>query len=69
MPEVDFAVLSEWFDWITQNIALPVDLIGNANDFYNITVEMMVEKLTESCSLSKESDECLMPKALLYRGA
>ena len=28
MPEVDFAVLSEWFDWITQNIAIPVDLIG-----------------------------------------
>ncbi|KAG7512671.1 thymidine kinase 2, mitochondrial isoform X1 [Solea senegalensis] len=27
MPEVDFAVLSEWFDWITTNISLPVDLI------------------------------------------
>ncbi|KAM7384998.1 hypothetical protein PAMP_001100 [Pampus punctatissimus] len=28
MPEVDYAVLSEWFDWITTNISLPVDLIG-----------------------------------------
>ena len=28
MPDVDFAVLSEWFDWITQNIYIPVDLIG-----------------------------------------
>jgi len=28
MPEVDFAVLSEWFEWIIKNIAIPVDLIG-----------------------------------------
>lgn len=28
MPEVDYAVLSEWFDWITTNISIPVDLIG-----------------------------------------
>ncbi|XP_005947879.1 thymidine kinase 2, mitochondrial isoform X1 [Haplochromis burtoni] len=27
MPEVDYAVLSEWFDWITANICIPVDLI------------------------------------------
>ncbi|XP_023281651.1 thymidine kinase 2, mitochondrial isoform X6 [Seriola lalandi dorsalis] len=27
MPEVDYAVLSEWFDWITANISIPVDLI------------------------------------------
>ncbi|AWP14498.1 putative thymidine kinase 2 mitochondrial [Scophthalmus maximus] len=27
MPEVDHAVLSEWFDWITTNISIPVDLI------------------------------------------
>lgn len=31
MPEVDFAVLSEWFEWIIKNIAIPVDLIGMAN--------------------------------------
>lgn len=28
MPGVDYAVLSEWFDWITTNICIPVDLIG-----------------------------------------
>ncbi|KAM9344969.1 thymidine kinase 2, mitochondrial [Symphorus nematophorus] len=27
MPEVDYAVLSEWFDWIITNISIPVDLI------------------------------------------
>ncbi len=31
MPEVDFAVLSEWFEWILKNISIPVDLIGMAN--------------------------------------
>lgn len=31
MPDVDFAVLSEWFEWIIKNIAIPVDLIGMAN--------------------------------------
>ncbi len=28
MPGVDYAVLSEWFDWISQNTAVNVDLIG-----------------------------------------
>ncbi|XP_023118587.1 thymidine kinase 2, mitochondrial [Amphiprion ocellaris] len=27
MPEVDYAVLSEWFNWITNNISIPIDLI------------------------------------------
>uniref|UniRef100_A0A671VBL6 Thymidine kinase 2 n=1 Tax=Sparus aurata TaxID=8175 RepID=A0A671VBL6_SPAAU len=27
MPEVDYAVLTEWFDWIITNISIPVDLI------------------------------------------
>ncbi|XP_068424025.1 thymidine kinase 2, mitochondrial isoform X2 [Clinocottus analis] len=27
MPEVDYIVLSEWFDWITRNVSIPVDLI------------------------------------------
>lgn len=27
MPEVDYAVLCEWFDWISSNICIPVDLI------------------------------------------
>lgn len=28
MPEVDYIVLSEWFDWITTNVPIRVDLIG-----------------------------------------
>ncbi|KAM9803739.1 thymidine kinase 2, mitochondrial [Neosynchiropus ocellatus] len=27
MPAVDYTVLSEWFDWITSNISIPLDLI------------------------------------------
>lgn len=30
MPEVDYMVLSEWFDWIVRNIDVSVDLIGEA---------------------------------------
>lgn len=28
MPEVDYVVLAEWFDWILKNIDVSVDLIG-----------------------------------------
>lgn len=28
MPEVDYVVLSEWFDWIVKNIDVSIDLIG-----------------------------------------
>lgn len=28
MPEVDYVVLSEWFDWIVSNIDVSIDLIG-----------------------------------------
>ncbi|XP_019512002.1 PREDICTED: thymidine kinase 2, mitochondrial isoform X3 [Hipposideros armiger] len=28
MPDVDYVVLSEWFDWIVKNIDVSVDLIG-----------------------------------------
>lgn len=28
MPEVDYVVLSEWFDWIQNNTDVSVDLIG-----------------------------------------
>lgn len=40
MPEVDFAVLSEWFEWIIKNISIPVDLIGMTHIcvlYFNIT--------------------------------
>ncbi|XP_031424601.1 thymidine kinase 2, mitochondrial isoform X2 [Clupea harengus] len=45
MPEVDFAVLSEWFEWITQNIALPVDLIV----YLQTKPETCYERLRERC--------------------
>lgn len=28
MPEVDYVVLSEWFDWITAHMDVTMDLIG-----------------------------------------
>lgn len=28
MPEVDYVVLSEWYDWIVRNMDVSVDLIG-----------------------------------------
>lgn len=34
LPPVDYAVLSEWFDWITTSISLPVDLIGKVDMFW-----------------------------------
>lgn len=45
MPEVDFAVLSEWFDWITQNIAIPVDLIV----YLQTTPQTCYERLKQRC--------------------
>lgn len=56
MPEVDFAVLSEWFEWITQNIAIPVDLIGKL--CRNVSFQLHsddVGSLVEPCSLSSSS--------------
>lgn len=37
MPEVDYAVLTEWFDWISTNISLPLDLIGNNTQSTTLT--------------------------------
>lgn len=45
MPDVDFAVLSEWFDWITHNIAIPVDLIV----YLQTSPETCYERLKERC--------------------
>lgn len=28
MPEVDYVILSEWFNWIVRNIDVSMDLIG-----------------------------------------
>ncbi len=40
MPEVDYAVLSEWFDWITTNISIPVDLIGENTQSRNTNTQI-----------------------------
>nr|XP_046202172.1 thymidine kinase 2, mitochondrial-like isoform X2 [Oncorhynchus gorbuscha] len=45
MPEVDFAVLSEWFEWITQNISIPVDLIV----YLQSSPQTCHERLKERC--------------------
>ncbi|XP_035252718.1 thymidine kinase 2, mitochondrial isoform X1 [Anguilla anguilla] len=45
MPDVDFTVLSEWFNWITQNIYLPVDLIV----YLQTTPPICYERLKERC--------------------
>ena len=29
MPEAEYVVLTEWFDWLTRNLDMHVDLIGN----------------------------------------
>ncbi|KAM9546234.1 thymidine kinase 2, mitochondrial-like isoform 1-T1 [Salvelinus alpinus] len=56
MPEVDFAVLSEWFEWITQNIAIPVDLIGKlCRNTSFLLYSDDVGSLVEPCSLSSSS--------------
>ncbi|XP_067293982.1 thymidine kinase 2, mitochondrial isoform X2 [Pseudorasbora parva] len=45
MPEVDFAVLSEWFEWIIKNIAIPVDLIV----YLQTSPQTCYERLKERC--------------------
>ncbi|XP_026210160.1 thymidine kinase 2, mitochondrial isoform X2 [Anabas testudineus] len=45
MPEVDFAVLSEWFDWITTNISIPVDLIV----YLQTSPQTCYERLKQRC--------------------
>ncbi|XP_056317955.1 thymidine kinase 2, mitochondrial [Danio aesculapii] len=45
MPEVDFAVLSEWFEWIIKNISLPVDLIV----YLQTTPQTCYERLKQRC--------------------
>ncbi|KAM6956859.1 thymidine kinase 2, mitochondrial [Aplochiton taeniatus] len=45
MPEVDFVVLSEWFDWITGNIHIPIDLIV----YLQTTPQTCYERLKQRC--------------------
>ncbi|XP_037371711.1 thymidine kinase 2, mitochondrial isoform X3 [Talpa occidentalis] len=45
MPEVDYVVLSEWFDWITRNIDVSVDLIV----YLRTTPETCHQRLRTRC--------------------
>ncbi|KAM3606792.1 uncharacterized protein V6R79_023334 [Siganus canaliculatus] len=45
MPEVDYTVLTEWFDWIITNISLPVDLIV----YLQTSPETCHERLKQRC--------------------
>ncbi|XP_063294513.1 thymidine kinase 2, mitochondrial [Pelobates fuscus] len=45
MPEVDYAVLTEWFKWITKNIDLSVDLIV----YLRTSPETCYERLKKRC--------------------
>lgn len=45
MPEVDFAVLSEWFEWIIKNISIPVDLIV----YLQTSPQTCYERLKQRC--------------------
>uniref|UniRef100_A0A8D0Q153 Thymidine kinase 2 n=1 Tax=Sus scrofa TaxID=9823 RepID=A0A8D0Q153_PIG len=45
MPEVDYVVLSEWFDWIVRNIDLSIDLIV----YLQTTPETCYQRLKMRC--------------------
>ncbi|XP_045047918.1 thymidine kinase 2, mitochondrial isoform X2 [Desmodus rotundus] len=45
MPEVDYVVLSEWFDWIVRNINVSVDLIV----YLRTTPETCYQRLKMRC--------------------
>ncbi|XP_054435328.1 thymidine kinase 2, mitochondrial isoform X2 [Pteronotus mesoamericanus] len=45
MPEVDYVVLSEWFDWIVRNLDVSVDLIV----YLRTTPETCYQRLKQRC--------------------
>lgn len=45
MPEVDYVVLSEWFDWITRNMNVSIDLIV----YLRTTPETCYQRLKMRC--------------------
>ncbi|KAM6118161.1 thymidine kinase 2, mitochondrial isoform 2-T2 [Pterocles gutturalis] len=45
MPEVDYAVLTEWFDWIQKNTDVSVDLIV----YLQTSPEVCYERLKRRC--------------------
>ncbi|XP_072136071.1 thymidine kinase 2, mitochondrial [Mobula birostris] len=59
MPAVDYAVLSEWFDWIVGNTNIPVDLIV----YLQTTPETCHQRLKARC----RSEEKIIPLDYLRR--
>ncbi|KAM9365836.1 thymidine kinase 2, mitochondrial isoform 1-T1 [Pholidichthys leucotaenia] len=57
MPEVDYVVLTEWFDWITANISIPVDLIV----YLQTSPQTCHERLKQRC----REEERVIPLAYL----
>ncbi|KAM9302032.1 thymidine kinase 2, mitochondrial [Gastrophryne carolinensis] len=58
MPKVDYVVLTEWFDWITKNIDLSVDLIV----YLRTTPETCFQRLKKRC----REEERVIPLEYLY---
>lgn len=57
MPEVDYAVLTEWFDWIITNIHIPIDLI--------VYLQTSPETCHERLKLRCREEEKVIPLAYL----
>nr|XP_033799291.1 thymidine kinase 2, mitochondrial [Geotrypetes seraphini] len=57
MPEVDYAVLTEWFNWIVENIDISVDLIV----YLHTSPETCYKRLKERC----REEEKLIPMEYL----
>lgn len=57
MPEVDYIVLTEWFDWIITNIHIPVDLI--------VYLQTTPQKCHERLKLRCREEEKVIPLAYL----
>ncbi|XP_053305127.1 thymidine kinase 2, mitochondrial [Spea bombifrons] len=58
MPEVDYVVLSEWFEWITKNLDLSVDLIV----YLKTSPETCYERLRRRC----REEEKVIPLEYLH---
>ncbi|KAM5138454.1 thymidine kinase 2, mitochondrial isoform 1-T1 [Mantella aurantiaca] len=58
MPEVDYVVLTEWFNWITKNIDLSVDLIV----YLRTSPETCYQRLKMRC----REEERVIPLEYLY---
>lgn len=59
MPGVDYAVLSEWFDWITKNIDVDVDLI--------VYLQASPETCLERIKKRNRKEESCVPLEYLQR--